>query len=134
MCRRRMTSLERKRKQQRTLSLLLVLLALAPRMLYVSVHLAQEEHLGPGAYPLSHASASGDHDDDHLPHPALDHVNEPIARRTPLLTSVDLPALPEGWSPLAPALLSTATRPAAPRPPKLRPRLTHRSRGPPAAA
>lgn len=138
-----MTNPERKQKQKRALPLLLVVLALGLRLLYVPVHLAQEEHLGGGGHPLSHASADGvhaddghDHDDDHPPHPASDHESELTVQRTPSQqTSVELPAMPPGenWSLPVPRELPSTAGPE-PEPPRQRPRIPQRSRGPPAAA
>lgn len=138
------THLVRKQVQEKTLSLLLVSLALALRLVYVPIHLAQDEHLGAGGHPLSHASAEGehaddghDHRDDHPPHPASDHVSELIAQRAPSQQqiSIDLQALPpvESWLLPARCARSTTTAPE-PRAPKQWPRLAQRPRGPPAAA
>lgn len=133
----------RTKKQPRALTLLLVLFAIGLRVIYVPIHLAQEEHLGAGGHPISHAAdgeghADDDHehDEDHLPHPAIDHASDLIAQRTQYKqTTIDLPALPleESWSLPAPRASSKATQPEQ-RPPKLRPRIASRPRGPPAAA
>lgn len=130
------------KKQSRTFVLLLCLLAMGLRLFHAPVHLAQEEHFGSNGHPTSHA-AEGDshanhgheHDDSHLPHSALDHANDFIAWRTPdRQESVDLSALlpGESWSPPVWRALAKAALPE-PRPPKLRPRLASRPRGPPAA-
>jgi hypothetical protein len=129
--------------QPRALVLLFVLLAMGLRVLYTPIHLAQEEHFGAGGHPLSHAAEGEghadddhEHDDDHLPHPSLDHASDLIAQRTQRQQrSVDLPALPieEGWSRQAPRQVSTMAAPE-PRPPKPKPRPAPRPRGPPAAA
>ncbi len=130
------------KKQSRTLVLLFVLLAMGLRVLHTPIHLAQEEHLGAGGHPISHAAEGEghsdddhEHDEDHVPHPALDHASDLIAQRTQVKqTTIDLPALPleESWSLPAPRALSKATQPEH-RPPKPRPRLAPRPRGPPAA-
>jgi hypothetical protein len=133
---------ERKRKLKRRLSLLLVLLALGLRVLYVPSHLAQEEHFGPGGHPFSHASEGEGHADDghdhdnHPRHSALDHTSELTVQRAPSQQkAIDLPAssLVEGWSLQIPRALSS-TREPEPTPPKQRPQIVRRPRGPPTAA
>ena len=138
-----MTKFEAKRKQQRTLPLLILLLALGLRVFYVPVHLAQKEHLGPGAHHLAHASTGGEHaddghqhDEDHVPHPAIDHATDLIAQKTLThLTPVDAlaPVLVEVWSLPLPSRLSRAIAPEL-RPPEGTTHLVSPPRGPPATA
>lgn len=133
-------SLSTTKMQPRTFVLMLVVLAMVMRVLYTPVHMAQEEHFEVGGHPVSQAADQGgsdhDHDDDHSPHPALDHATDLIAQRTQdQQVPVDQPALTfaEAWSPLAPMPLSRTTD-AEPKRPKAKPRISPRLRGPPAAA
>jgi hypothetical protein len=122
---------------------MLVLLAMGLRALYTPIHLAQEQHFGVGGHSVSHAeedeghgSDDHEHDDDHPPHPILDHTTDLIAQRTQdHHGAVDLTALlsEEDWSPLAPMQLPWTTEPE-PKPPKPKPRPVPRPRGPPAVA
>lgn len=152
-----MTPPRSRRERRRTLSFLLALLVLGLRVLYLPVHIVQEEHLGPGGQPgvltakafeqakghphehrhgHSHEHGDSDPGDEHPSHPAFDHGGELIVNRIGLqLQGHELPA----WIALDADRVrrpeeGCALRAPAPRPPRWVQGETQRQRGPPAAA
>jgi len=130
-------------RQQRSLVLLVVMLALGVRVLYAPFHLAQDEHLQSEGHLALHADESEDqatdghdHEHDHPPHPALDHASDLIVRRTTenrrSLDSCALPCEARVRNTLAAESLPAST--PLPSPPSTRPRGVCWSRGPPASA
>ncbi|MFT7667437.1 MAG: hypothetical protein ACI8X5_000116 [Planctomycetota bacterium] len=148
-----MTQPERTKREESKLPLFLMLLAMGIRMLYAPIHLAQEEHFGSAAHSFSHVVARDHHDhkghahhkhehsehdhDEHPPHPAEDHVAELVittARTSQALVATQAMLASEGWSHPAVNLLSSAVVCLELRPPRSRPRLVQRQRGPPSAS
>ena len=123
--------------------LFIVMLALGIRVLFVPVHLAQDEHLQSSGHLALHASetegeaADGhEHGSDHPPHSALDLVSDLLLRRTPQEERTLVLSIPPQR--LDARLFSLEERPATrspePSPPKSRSSPAAWSRGPPATA
>lgn len=115
----------------------IVLFALVLRVVYLPLHLAQEEHFGVLGQPVTHTDhehSDHEHDEDHAPHAELDHKCELIEERTATLeTHVATLALPSDETDLLRAFSSsTAATRSEPWPPDSRPRDATRTRGPPA--
>ncbi len=135
-------------RSRRIAPLVVMLCALALRVVYVPFHLAQDAHLGVGADLVVHETeqehqhhhqaeqlADHDHGRDHIPHPFLDHASDLIlsrgaAKAVPLEFAV-LPAK-VGQTLLPLREIDRCETPAA-RERQLAPRTAVRPRGPPCA-
>lgn len=133
-------------------ALLLIVVFCGLRVLYLPLHLAQEEHLVAGPVPHSHESTAAGHDDgyehhaahgekpgdeEHIPHPVDDHASEMLLPRAPLQDiPVDGPVLVQaerlGVTPENAYVTGAVS--AVLRPPRSRVPTTRYLRGPPSAS